>query len=259
VSGSYAVYALKYAERDARSHEHFFGGDPHDVPMPMDYFIWVATSPERTIVIDTGFTPEVGARRGRRHLRAPAEALRAVGVDAAAVELVILSHFHYDHVGSVDQFPGAQFVVQDAEMAFWTGRVLSRPEFRKHVELADLQALVRLNYDGRMRFADGDDEVASGISVHCVGGHTGGLQVVRIQTNVGPVVLAADASHYYANIEQDRPFSVVTDLPGMYRAFDTLRSLAGGLERLIPGHDPLVLRRFPAAAPDLDGIAARIA
>ncbi|HYY89328.1 MAG TPA: N-acyl homoserine lactonase family protein, partial [Chloroflexota bacterium] len=67
------------------------------------------------------------------------------------------------------------------------------------------------------------------------------------------------ASHYYANIEQDRPFSVVTDLPAMYRAFDTLRSPAGGLERLIPGHDPLVLRRFPAAAPDLDGIAARIA
>src|SRR5205807_1864016 len=128
----------------------------------------------------------------------------------------------------------------------WTGRVLGRAEFRKHVELSDLLDLVRLNYDGRVRFVDGAEEVVPGISVHRVGGHTGGLQVVRVQTPSGPVVLAADASHYYANIEQDRPFSVVTDLAGMYRAFDTLKVLAGGaVERVVPGHDPLVLQRFP--------------
>src|SRR6478672_4941190 len=42
---TYALYAIKYAQRDARRGEHFYGGDPHDGPMPMDYFVWVAVSP----------------------------------------------------------------------------------------------------------------------------------------------------------------------------------------------------------------------
>jgi hypothetical protein len=33
----YEVYALRYATRDARRRDHFIGGDPHDLPMPMDY------------------------------------------------------------------------------------------------------------------------------------------------------------------------------------------------------------------------------
>jgi AbrB family looped-hinge helix DNA binding protein len=52
----YELYAVKYAERDGRRGEHFYGGDPHDAPMPMDYFVWAAVSPERTVVVDCGFS-----------------------------------------------------------------------------------------------------------------------------------------------------------------------------------------------------------
>jgi hypothetical protein len=38
----YELFALRYATRDARRGDHFIGGDPHDGPMPMDYFVWVA-------------------------------------------------------------------------------------------------------------------------------------------------------------------------------------------------------------------------
>ena len=51
---TYRVFAVKYAEREARRPEHFLGGDPHDVPMPMDYFVWAVVGPDRTWVIDTG-------------------------------------------------------------------------------------------------------------------------------------------------------------------------------------------------------------
>jgi glyoxylase-like metal-dependent hydrolase (beta-lactamase superfamily II) len=258
MSSPYAVYAVKYAERDARSGDHFYGGDPHDVPMPMDYFVWAAISPEHTVVVDTGFTAEVAARRGRRHLRPPADALRLVGVDPDTVPLVVLTHFHYDHVGTLDRFPAARFVVQEAEMAFWTGRILGRGEFRGHVELDDILTLVRLNHQGRLRFADGVEEVAPGVSVRLVPGHTGGLQVVWVRTEGGHVVLASDASHYYANIEQDRPFRTIADLPNTYRSYDTLRAMTQGPGVLVPGHDPLVLERFPAVSPELRGIAARL-
>ena len=60
----YALYAIRYAERDARRADHFIGGDPHDGPMPMDYFVWVAIAPHRAVVIDTGFSAEVAKARG---------------------------------------------------------------------------------------------------------------------------------------------------------------------------------------------------
>ena len=55
----YELFAIRYATRDARRSDHFIGGDPHDGPMPMDYFMWLARGGGRTFVIDTGFNAEV--------------------------------------------------------------------------------------------------------------------------------------------------------------------------------------------------------
>lgn len=257
----YELYALKYGQRAGHRAEHFQGGDPHDGPMPLTYYVWVAVvpgEPERTVVIDLGFTAATGARRGRVVDRTPAEGLRLLGIDAAAVPLVVITHFHFDHVGNHAEFPAATFVVQDDEMAFWTGRYASRPLFRQVVEPDDVIALVRENFAGRLRFVNGSAEIAPGIAVHRVGGHAAGLQLVVVETARGPVVVASDAAHFYANIEEDRPFSIVTSLPAMYEAFDTIRRLAPTPGQIIPGHDPLVLDRYPAPRPDLAGIVARL-
>jgi glyoxylase-like metal-dependent hydrolase (beta-lactamase superfamily II) len=255
----FQVYAIKYATREARSGEHFYGGDPHDAPMPMDYYVWAVVSPERTIVVDAGFTAEVAARRGRKHLRCPTEGLEALGIDCARVPYVILTHLHYDHVGNLEKFPEATYVVQEAEMAFWTGRYAGRDHFRTIVEVDDIAYLVRENFEGRLRFVAGSEEIVPGIEVHRTGGHSAGLQVVRVKTARGWVVLASDATHFYANIEQDRPYSIVSDLPRMYGAFDLVHALADSSAHLVPGHDPLVLERFPAAGKNLEGVAVRIA
>jgi glyoxylase-like metal-dependent hydrolase (beta-lactamase superfamily II) len=258
-TSDYSVYALKYATRDARSGEHFYGHDLHDVPMPMDYFVWAAVSAEHTVVVDAGFTAEVAARRGRKHLRCPTEGLEAVGIDCARVPYVILTHLHYDHVGNLEKFPEATYVVQEAEMAFWTGRYAGRDHFRPLVEVDDIAYLVRENFEGRLRFVAGSEEIVPGIEVHRTGGHSAGLQVVRVKTARGSVVLASDATHFYANIEQDRPYSIVSDLPRMYGAFDLVHALADSSAHMVPGHDPLVMERFPAAGKNLEGVAVRIA
>lgn len=257
---------MRYATREGREGEHFHthapggqGHDPHDAPMPMDYFVWAAVSPERTVVVDTGFSAEVARRRGRDHLRCPTQGLAALGIDAEHVPHVILTHLHYDHVGNLQEFPAATFVVQSEEMAFWTGRHAGRGLFRDLVEPDDVARLVRANFDGRLRFVDGSGEVVPGVEVHRAGGHSAGLQVVRVRTARGAVVLASDATHFYANIEQDRPFSIVSDLPGMYDAFDLVRSLAPSPEHVVPGHDPLVMQRYPVAEKGLEGIAVRVA
>jgi glyoxylase-like metal-dependent hydrolase (beta-lactamase superfamily II) len=254
---TYELYAVKYAERGQYG-QRFYRGDPHDGPGAMDFFLWAAVSPEHTVVVDCGFTAETAARRGRVFLRTPANGLRSIGVDSAEVRHVILTHFHNDHVGNLADFPRATFVVQDREMAFWTGRYANKSAFRWVVEPDDVLDLVRHNFAGSVRFVDGVAEIVPGITAHHVGGHAAGLQIVAVRTARGRVVLASDAAHYYANIEEDRPFAVVSDLAQMYDAFETVRALADSPNHVIPGHDPLVLARYPAVQ-GLEGIAARLA
>jgi glyoxylase-like metal-dependent hydrolase (beta-lactamase superfamily II) len=255
---TYEVYAVKYAERDARRPEHFLGGDPHDGPMPMDYFVWAVVGGDRTWVVDTGFGQPDAARRNRHLLRTATEALATVGVDAGRVTDVVLTHFHYDHIGGWDQFPAARFHVQDREMAFATGRHMTRAPLNHSFTADHVAGLVGAVHGGRVVFHDGDDELASGLTVHLIGGHTDGLQVVRVETSQGALVLASDASHYYENMETGRPFPIVFDVGAMVQGYDTLRRLAATPEAIVPGHDPLVLELYPPATADLDGIAVRL-
>jgi glyoxylase-like metal-dependent hydrolase (beta-lactamase superfamily II) len=254
------VYAVRYAHREARRGEHFYGPSPvdaHDGPMPMDYFLWAIVGDDAPpVVVDAGFRPETAERRGRRMVADPIAVLAALGVDAAEVRDVVLTHLHYDHSGYLGAFPRARFWVQDAELAFWTGRHAARGEIGRIVEPPDIVELVRLNFERRVRFVDGDEEMAGGIALHRVGGHAPGLQVVSVDTADGPLVLASDAAHFYANLEEDRPYAIVHSLPGMYAAFDRVRALAGGDdERIVPGHDPLVLERYAPASAALEGRA----
>lgn len=257
-STRYQVFAVKYAERDARRADHFVGGDPHDAPMPMDYFVWAVVGPERTWVVDTGFDELDATSRRRRLVRTVTEALATIGIDAAIVTDVIITHLHYDHIGGHAQFPIARFHVQDREMAFATGRNMTHRAINHSFTASHIAEMVMLVHGGRVVFHDGVDQLADGLSVHHVGGHTDGLQVVRVRTESGWLVLASDASHYYENMDSGRPFTVTFDFGAVLEAFGTLRRLADRPELIVPGHDPQVLERFTPVSPQLAGIAVRV-
>jgi glyoxylase-like metal-dependent hydrolase (beta-lactamase superfamily II) len=254
----YEIYAVRYAHNAlARRSGNFLGGDPHDAPMPLDYFVWAIKGPQ-TIILDTGFDPAMGAKRGREFLRSPAIGLKAVGIEPDAVQDVILSHMHYDHCGNYDLFPRARYHLQDREMAYCTGRCMCHTALRLPFEEADVIAMVRKLFAGRVQFHDGAEEIAPGVWLHRVGGHSKGLQVVRVWTQRGWMVLASDASHFYANMEEGRAFPILHNLEETLEGYATLRRLASHPDAIIPGHDPLVLARYPAVAPGLEGIAARL-
>jgi glyoxylase-like metal-dependent hydrolase (beta-lactamase superfamily II) len=107
-------------------------------------------------------------------------------------------------------------------------------------------------------FHDGDEELAPGLSVHHVGGHTMGLQMVRVATQRGWVVLASDAAHLYANMEEGRPYPIVYNVFDMLAGHQRAYALATSRKHVIPGHDPLVLERYPPPRPELAGIVARL-
>jgi glyoxylase-like metal-dependent hydrolase (beta-lactamase superfamily II) len=255
---AYEVYAVKYAHHERRASHNFIGGDPHDGPMPLDYFVWLVRGQGREVLVDTGFSAAMAAKRGRRHLRCPTEGLRLLGVDSSELRDVVITHLHYDHVGGFELFPRATFHLQEREMGYATGRYMCQECFRGAFEAEDVAGMVRRVYDGRVRFHDGDAEVMPGVSLHLIGGHTMGLQAVRVATRRGAVVLASDASHFYANMEQVRPFPIVWSVAEMVDGYRRLRQLAESPAHIIPGHDPLVLQRYPAPSAALQGIVARL-
>ena len=151
----YEVYAIRYATVARKGAENFIGGDPHEAGDRMDYFVWLARNGDRTIVIDTGFNAEAAVRRKRDFLRSPAEGLKLLGVDAATVKDVIVTHLHYDHIGNFDLFPAAQFHLQDREMSYATGRYMGTPFFSHAYELDEILGMVRNVYAGRVTFHEG--------------------------------------------------------------------------------------------------------
>jgi glyoxylase-like metal-dependent hydrolase (beta-lactamase superfamily II) len=256
---TYEVYAIRYATREGTRSEHFIGGDPHDTsPMPMDYFVWVIRGAGREYVVDLGFTAEMAAQRKRQHLRCPVESLNLLDIRPAQVKEVILTHLHYDHVGNAHKLPAARFHLQDKEMAYATGRHMRYPFFADGFDCEDVVGMVQMNFKGRVEFHDGDAELAPGISVHHMGGHTAGIQVVRVHTQRGWVVLASDTSHYYEHFQQNRLFTIAYRLDDMVQAYQKIKTLADSPDHIIPGHDPLVMRLYPAASPKLEGAIVRL-
>ena len=259
-SETYEVYAIRYgtfAER-LRRDNFITPPDPHEGGMPIDYFVWAIVNDDRTVVVDTGFDAEEGVQRNRTIERLPREGLEMIGVDAAKVEDVIITHLHYDHAGTLGDFPAARFHIQDSEVTYATGRHMCQPTFGHSYSCDHVVDLVRNVFAGRVAFHDGDGEVAPGITVHHVGGHTMGLQFVCVTTRRGPLVLASDAAHFYENMHAVAPFPIVYNVADMLDGHRRMHDMAGSADHVIPGHDPLVMTYYPAPKSDLNGVVARL-
>ncbi|MBI3375817.1 MAG: N-acyl homoserine lactonase family protein [Betaproteobacteria bacterium] len=226
--------------------------------MPLDYFVWLIRGAGREIVVDSGFNAATAKKRERQLIRCPTDGLRLLGCDAKAVRDLVITHLHYDHAGNFDLFPEATLHLQDREMQFATGRCMCHEPMRHAFEVEDVVGMVRSVYAGRVAFHDGDAEIAPGVSVHHIGGHTMGMQAVRVMTARGWVVLASDAAHLYANMEQVRPFPIVHSVADMIEGYANLRRLAQSREHVVPGHDPLVMKLYPPISTEFDGVAVRL-
>ena len=240
------VHAVKYADRDARTRaDSFIFDDNHDAPHAMDYFLWVLRRGDEVIVVDTGYDAEEGRLRDRPIRMDPREALQPLGIKPEIVDQVIVTHLHYDHAGGLHLFPNARLHLQAAEMAYATGPCMCHDTLRMPFTAAHVCEAVKRVYSGKVIFHDGDAEIAEGVTVHCIGGHSRGLQCVRVRTQAGWLVLASDAAHYYENVFSRKPFPIVVDLQDMLDGFDTLERLASHRGLIVPGHDPLVREVFP--------------
>jgi glyoxylase-like metal-dependent hydrolase (beta-lactamase superfamily II) len=255
-----SVIAVRYGRMDStRSHQFYryaaYGEDDGDIQL--SYYFWVIELGGSTIVVDSGFHPDALADRpGRELLVSVPEALDAVGVDPSSVETVIVTHFHFDHIGNLAAFPEARFLVQRKEMEFWTGPHRARRAAAASVEASEIEFLAEADRAGRVQLVDGAHQVAPGIGLELVGGHCPGQQVVTVG-EAAPLVLCSDSLHFREEMDRYMPFNVFFDLEDMYLTFDRFHAWEQAGGTIVPGHDPSVMSDFPAV-PGATDLAVRL-
>lgn len=226
--------------------------------MPLDYFVWLIKDGTSSWLVDAGFNKEMAERRARDFLRCPITSLGALGVQPSEVSDLIVTHLHYDHAGNLDLLPNARIHIQEREVHYATGCNMCKPIFRGAFAVEDVVQVVRRVYADRVSFIHGEATIAPGIEAHLIGGHTHGLQVVRVHTQRGWIVLASDASHYYENLEAESPYPIVYHVGEMVAGWDKVAKLAQSGQHIVPGHDPDVLKRYPVFKTDIQDLQGEI-
>lgn len=239
----YQVVVARYGARVGTRSEiylnhHLYGRD--DAPLAMDYFVWVIRNATTTIVVDTGFSTEGGRTRGRDQLVDPPQLFASLGIRAEDAPLVAVTHGHYDHIGNLSHFSRSTIAISRAEVEFVTGPYVSRRQFHHSFEDDEIAALLAARAEGRLVEFEDELELAPGVRMFRVGGHTPGQSMITVPTSVGTVLLASDALHYQEELDLDMPFSSVAELLQMYAGFDRIREMrrSGLVDHVVTGHDP---------------------
>ncbi|WP_234266912.1 N-acyl homoserine lactonase family protein [Hydrogenophaga sp. NFH-34] len=249
MTAPFEVLAIKYATVERVRHSNFLhpvDGDP-DAPMALDFFVWLVVGQGSVTLVDTGFSPASALVRQRQYLVSPLESLRRLGHAPGDVSDVVITHLHYDHAGNLGDFPSARIWVQDREVRYATGDCMCDPKQNHFFSTDDVGLLIKRLYRGDVRLVDGFHELREGLELHRVGGHTDGLQVVRVWTARGWVVLASDAAHYRENLVKENPFPAIYSLDDMLQGYARIRALADSEDHIVPGHDPMVCTLYPTA------------
>ncbi|UOR00385.1 N-acyl homoserine lactonase family protein [Leucobacter allii] len=256
---TWEILIIKHGTRAARRSDVYmnygFYGEPDDA-FRLDYYLWVLRSGDDVIHVDTGYSAAGAAKRGREVLIDPLDALARIGLRADAGNPVVVTHAHYDHIGNLGAFSRSPVHIARREFAFWTGEYATRPLFAHYGDQEEIRDLVRARAEGRLREFDERAEIAPGVELIEVGGHTPGQLVVRVATEIGPVILAADAAHFHEELDRDMLFQSMADLPRSYAALDWLRSAPAAA--IVTGHDAGELQRFAPLGEPLPGLAAVI-
>lgn len=226
------VLALELGRRDARQSWFYFLSES-DQRIEIAYWAWLLRSGSSLVLVDTGPPPDEGARRGLRNVVSVDDALRRHGVDANAIDTVILTHLHWDHAAGCDRLPAARFVVQRAERDFFAGPAHEHPSTGRF--FAQRQKLQALLDSGRCDVVDGDALIRPGLRVVRVGGHTPGSQMVVLQTSQGAAVITGDLVPFARNYQEGVPNGILVNLLDSLAGLRRLRELEPAL--VYPGHD----------------------
>ena len=253
------VIQVKYGERVVAKSSVFYDYGSYGLPdgdLGMDYNFWVIRDGQRTMLLDTGYDIPARDWLGEISVTPTPEGLRLLDIDPKQVSMVVTSHFHYDHIGYLQLFDNAQVVSGRREYDYWFAKWEAGALEGEFTTADNLEPVKKAREEGRLRLVTEETEVYPGITVYPVGGHCPGELVTKISGRSGPLIMAADAAHFYEQIEHEWPFFAFTDLDEMRLALSFMNKLAADSgATIIPGHDARVRDKYPAR-PGPSGVIA---
>ncbi|GAA4174033.1 N-acyl homoserine lactonase family protein [Gryllotalpicola koreensis] len=258
-----SVWSVKYGERVVHKSDVFHDYAAYGLPdgdLDMDYNFWVIRSLGKIILLDTGYDIPKRDWLGEISVTPTPRGLEIIGIDPDDVDMVITSHYHYDHIGYLGLFHNAQIVSAQKEYDYWIGKLNAGQLDGEFSTADDLAPVLQAEREGRLTLVRGETEVFPGITVYPIGGHCPGELLTHVRTAGGGLIMAVDAAHFYEQIENEWPFFAFTSLDEMRRGLSFINELAASTgATVIPGHDARVRDRFPAAAGDAGEIATVLA
>jgi glyoxylase-like metal-dependent hydrolase (beta-lactamase superfamily II) len=244
----YSIEAIRYGVSPDIPVGALVVGGPKDEKVDVDFVVWLIRGGGRNILFDSGFHRERWFKQWtiKDYVR-PDDAVRLAGVQPEEVTDIVVSHAHWDHMGGIDLFPKAVVWIQKDEFAYYTGPAWQPGGRHGGIDPEDVQHLVKLNTEGRLRLVDGDDvEILPGIRAYTGSRHTFASQFIRVAGNP-PFVLASDNVDLYRNLAEHKPSGTFSkeDYAANVKNQERMIQLAGSPDRVVPGHDALQFLRFP--------------
>jgi glyoxylase-like metal-dependent hydrolase (beta-lactamase superfamily II) len=251
---TYEAFAVRFGILPAFSVSGLVAGADRERTLDIPVMVWLLKgSNGKAVLIDCGFYRQKFLDQWKpRDFRTPAAAVAAAGVKADAINDIIISHAHWDHVDGADLFPNATVWIQREEYRYYTGEAWQARNTHGGVDADDMLALLKINTAGRLKFVEGDDqEVLPGIRCYIGGKHTRESQFCSVRLASGTAVFTSDNVYLYENFDKHVPIAQTLDAASNLKAQDRAKSLASDPRLLVPGHDPAVFDRFERVA---DGV-----
>lgn len=247
-SAEYSIYAIRYADSPGDSLADLMVGGPKDQKLDTIYAMWLIRGGGHNILFDSGFhRPRWFKEWTILNYVRPNEAVKLAGVQPEEITDIVVSHAHWDHMGGIDLFPKAIIWIQKEEFRYYTGEAWQAGGDHGGIDPEDVQALVRLNTEGRVRLVDGDNlEIFPGIRAYTGGRHTYASQYLLVE-GTPRFVLASDNTYLYRNLETHVASATFSDADhaANIKNQERMIQLAGSIDRVIPGHDALQFQKFP--------------
>lgn len=246
----YSIQAIRYASAPDNVANLVMGAPKGKITLAM--VVWLIRGGGRNILFDSGYHRDTFLKYfpSTGYIR-PDEVVKLAGVQPDEITDIVISHAHWDHLGGIDLFPKATVWIQKEEYRYYTGEAWQPKGDHGGIDPADVQQLVKLNTEGRVRFVDGDNvEIFPGIHAYTGGHHTYASQYLRVDGNP-PFVLASDNCYLYRNLAEHRASATFTKADEAANIQNQARmiQLAGGSsDRVIPGHDAAQFDKYPTSA-----------
>jgi glyoxylase-like metal-dependent hydrolase (beta-lactamase superfamily II) len=266
---TWELYVFEYARSRNQAIASLIHGAFADGVMDVPFSFVLARSGDRNVLVDCGFMNEGGGAEMALRFDvpwwvSPVRMLDEFGVPADKVSDIVLSHAHFDHMGSIAEFPRAALHIQKREYLSWMEAMALPRQYgflTAVVHPDDLRTAFDASLEHRLKLVDGDlDNLLPGIHVRSGAGHTVGQQFIIAETGRGRVVVSGDCIYGARNILGNNNDGVYIPLGAatgstwdQIRTIDRINTEIGGdMSRLVILHDFDRWARLPVVK-EVDG------